>query len=210
VDSVYRRLVAVRPETEGHVDNEAVDGTAVDDLVPQATLALHALPHPALVIVQTIDNDIQCDGTDAAHVPQFGADLRDALTVIKKASPDSRILVVGVLGRPSPAFITALVAKAPEVKDQLTGTGECDPFTPDGRLAPKNFVTLTSIIDTYEAEQARECASVPHCATDGGSRAAYADKLENYSSDWLHLNVKGLAAAAELVWPRVSTLLRLS
>jgi hypothetical protein len=206
---VYRRLVAARPETQGHVANAAVGGARVEALASQAASALGAVPHPALVIVQTIDSDIQCDGTDKTHVPQFGATLRAALLVIQKASRASRILVVGQLGRPSIAFVRKLVAKAPEVKSQLTGTGPCDFFAPDGRLVPKNFATLTAIINAYEAEQARQCASVPLCAVDGGVRAAYADKLENFSSDWNHLNVKGQAAAAQLIWPKVSALLSL-
>jgi hypothetical protein len=210
VNSVYRRLVAARPETQGHVANAAVDGAPVEALASQAASALRAVPHPALVIVQSIDADIRCDGTDNSHVPQFGAALRDALLVIQKASPGSRILVVGQLGRPSITFVRQLVAKAPEVKSELTGTGPCDFFTPDGRLAPKNFATLTTLIDGYEAEQARQCASVPLCAVDGGVRAAYVDKLENFSSDWNHLNVKGQAAAAQLIWPNVYALLSLS
>jgi GDSL-like Lipase/Acylhydrolase len=209
VNSVYRRLAAARPQTEGHVANAAVDGARVEALASQAASALGAVTHPALVIVQTIDNDIRCDGTDNSHVPQFGVALREALLAIQKASPGSRILMVGQLGRPSIAFVKQLVAKAPDVKSQLTGTGPCDFFTPDGRLAPKNFATLTAIIDSYEAEQARQCASVPLCAVDGGVRAAYKDKLENFSSDWNHLNVKGQAAAAQLIWPKVSALLSL-
>jgi len=38
--------------------------------------------------------------------------------------------------------------------------------------------TLTSIIDDYEAEQARVCATVPDCRTDERARAAYVDRLE--------------------------------
>ncbi len=46
-------------------------------------------------MVKTIDNDIGCDGTDGAHVPEFGVALADALELVTMASPDSRILVVG-------------------------------------------------------------------------------------------------------------------
>lgn len=65
VDSVYLRLVAARPETEGHVANAAMGGAPVTSLAEQAQTALTSVPAPALIIIQTIDSDIQCDGTDA-------------------------------------------------------------------------------------------------------------------------------------------------
>ena len=126
VNSIYRRLVAVRPETDGHVANTAEGGASASTLVAQAQRALETVPTPALVVVQTIDNDIRCDGTDGTHVPEFGVALGDALQVVTTASPDSRILVVGQLGRPSPSFVKKLVAEDPTVKAELTGTGMCD------------------------------------------------------------------------------------
>jgi hypothetical protein len=54
------------------------------------------------------------------------------------------------------------------------------------------------------------CATAPNCCTDdGGARAAYADRLENFSSDWDQLNVRGQAAAAEITLPAVAALLQL-
>jgi hypothetical protein len=98
-------------------------------------------------VVQTIDSDIRCDGTDSEHVTEFGVALADALLVVTMASPDSRILVVGQLGRP-PSSV------------------RCDPDPSD---------TLISIIEKYETEQARVCAAVPNCRTDDGARAAYVE-----------------------------------
>jgi hypothetical protein len=129
------------------------------------------------------------------------------LKVVTTASPESRILVVGQLGRPSPSFVKKLVSKHPTVKAELRGTGMCDFFGPDGALNKKAFDTLTSIIEDYETEQARVCAKVPNCRTDDGARAAYVDRLENFSSDWNHLNVRGQAEAAEIIWPAVAALL---
>jgi hypothetical protein len=50
------------------------------------------------------------------------------------------------------------------VQAGLTGTGECDFFGADGVLANEHFDTLTSILEDYEAEQARVChgAELPH------------------------------------------------
>ncbi len=93
-------------------------------------------------------------------------------------APDSRILMVGQLGRPSPSFVEKLVAAEPYAQAGLTGTGECDFYGPDGALVAEHVDTLTSIIEDYEAEQARVCATVPDCRTDEGARAAYVDRLE--------------------------------
>ena len=161
-------------------------------------------------MVQTIDSDMRCDGTDGAHVPEFGVALRDALQVVTTASPDSRIIVVGQLGRPSPSFVKKLVAEDPTVKEGLTGSGMCDFFGPDGALNKKAFDTLTSIIEDYETEQARVCAMVPNCGTDDGARAAYVDRLENFSSDWNHLNVRGQAEVAEITGPAAAALFELT
>jgi hypothetical protein len=38
-------------------------------------------------------------------------------------------------------------------------------------------------------------------------RRAYKDKLANFSPDWAHLNVRGQAAEAALIWPVVAKLL---
>ena len=77
-------------------------------------------------------------------------------------------------------------------------------------LNKKAFATLTSIIEDYETEQARVCATVPNCRTDDGARAAYVDRLENFSSDRNHLNVRGQAEIAEITWPAATALLELT
>jgi hypothetical protein len=207
VDSIYQRLVSVWPETEGHVANTAQGGAPASALVAQAHEALEVVPEPALVIVQTIDNDIRCDGTDAEHVPEFGVDVEAMLDVITAASADSRILMVGQLGRPSPDFIEELVGENPGFKNSLTGPAPCGFYDADGNLVEENFDSLTEIIESYEAEQARVCAAVPQCRTDEGARAAYIDVLENFSGDLNHLNVQGQAAAAEIAWPLVVDIL---
>ena len=209
VNSVYLRLTKVRPETVGHVANTAHGGADAAELLEMTRMALQTVPRPALAIISTIDNDIRCDGTDGEHVPELGASVRGALEAITAASPNTKILVVGQFGRPSIPFVQKLVAHDPAVKASLSGVGRCDFFDMDGKVVPKNFETLTGIIDAYEAEQARVCGAFPNCRTDGGARAAYVDVLENFSPDWAHLNVKGQAAEASLIWPVVEDLLGL-
>lgn len=207
VNSVYLRLVDVRPETEGHVSNQARGGAVAAELEGQAAAALADVPAPELAIVSTIDNDIRCDGNDPERVREFGRSVERALDLISSTSPTTKILVVGQLGRPSPDFIEQLVTHEPDIKASLTGNGPCDFFRPDGSLALDGFETLTGIIEAYEAEQARVCEATPNCRTDGGVRAAYVDKLDNFAPDWAHLNVTGQAAVAALIWPVVEEFL---
>ena len=58
-------------------------------LPAQAAAALEEVPTPELVIIETIDNDIRCDGTDDTHVPEFGRSVAEALALIAAASPAS-------------------------------------------------------------------------------------------------------------------------
>lgn len=210
VDSVYLRLVAARPETKGHVANAATGGAPVASLAEQGKTGLASVPAPTLIIIQAIDSDIQCDGTDATNVVRFGATLTRVLKSLTASSPKSKILLVGQLGRPSPTFVTTLVSKHPAVKTSLTGPGICDFYDEQGRLNTDNFAALTKIIDSYEAEQARVCSTVANCSTDGGVRAAYTDTFENFSSDWNHLNVRGQAQEAKIIWPVVASALGLN
>ncbi len=209
VNSIYLRLVAERPETEGHVANAAVGGAVSRTLAEQASQALAIVPAPALAIISTIDNDITCDGGDAAHVAVLGDNVRAAIEAILAASPHTKVLVLDQGGRPSPEFIEELVAHDPAVKAAMTGSGMCDFYSPDGTLNLEGFETLTGIIEAYEAEQARVCAEFENCQTDGGVRAAFIDRLEYFAADWGHANLQGQAAQAELMWPVVVELLGL-
>ena len=66
VRSIYLRLAETHPAMRGHGYNVAVDGSTVDNLEDQLGRLLQvADPLPDVVIVQTVDNDIRCDGTDA-------------------------------------------------------------------------------------------------------------------------------------------------
>ena len=78
-----------------------------------------------------------------------------------------------------------------------------------GEVIEENIDGLVEIIESYEAEQQRRCDAVPQCRTDGGVRAAYAETLDDLSSDFFHLNVRGQAQAAEIIWPVVADLLGL-
>jgi hypothetical protein len=206
VNSVYLRLLAIVPAMEGRFANTAMGGAAASLLLAQTESALQAVQAPLLAIIQTVDNDIQCDGS---NIDAVGKSLAAALAVISEASPNTRILVVGQAGRPSIAFIEELVAIDPSMKANLTWDDDCSFFDAGGRIREEGVAKLRSVIDAYEAETARICEAVPNCATDGGVRRAYVDDVSNFSPDYAHFNEQGQAAMAELIWPVVVDLLGL-
>lgn len=204
VNSIYQRIVALRPQAADPVANTAQAGATAARLADQARQALASVPRPALAIIQTIDNDIQCDGTDPAHVKQFGTQLETALRLIADASPSTQILLVTQPGRPGTELrqVAPLLAKNPEIRKNYAGPppcGEVDPVT--GAVIPAGVAALTSIIESYEAEQSRICATFLHCTTDGGRLATFVPDATLVSADGNHLGVAGLARLAELVWP---------
>jgi hypothetical protein len=204
LDSIYQRMVALRPATEGHVANAASGGAPADQLAGQAQHALEAVPRPELAIIQTIDSDIRCDGTDPSHVSDFGASVQAALQVISDASPQTKILVITQPGRPALELegMAKAIRSDPAAKATYTGPAPCGMYDETtGKLMPARVRALTRIIAAYEAEQARVCAQFPTCSTDGGGLASFRRTPDLVTGDYNHLNVAGLTALAAAVWP---------
>jgi hypothetical protein len=204
VDSIYRRLAAVDPTAQGHAVNAAVGGATADTLVGQATNALSVEPNPRLVIIQTIDSDIRCDGSDTSNYPIFGQQVKAVLDLIARKAPQATILLMSQPTRPLPASKAIIGTPAAQVQ---SGSDNCSPFDPDLKLDMKHITTLTRIIEGYESELAKVCATVPECHTDNGRATHFQWPASYYSSDWNHLNVTGLAALARFMWPTVATIL---
>jgi hypothetical protein len=204
IGSIYQRLAAVDPTIRGHAVNAAVGGARADALVGQATEALSVDPNPRLVIIQTIDDDIRCDGSDSANYPVFGRQVKRALDLIARKAPRTTILLMSQPGRPLPA--SKALAGTPGAQAQ-SGSDICGPFDPDLKLDMKHITTLTGIIEGYESELAKVCATVPECHTDNGRATHFQVPASYYSSDWNHLNVTGLAALARFMWPTVASIL---
>ena len=163
VDSVYLRLVKVRPETQGSVANTAENGAKSATLPAQAKAALGQVPFPALAIVQTIDNDIRCAGSDEAHLPEFRASVRAAIEVVHAASPKPTILVVSNFGRPA-GYAKALAAD-PVAVAGFAGADPCSPFTGDGKINAKGVAKVElgiakgkKLHDKRETEKQRDWA----------------------------------------------------
>src|SRR5262245_16203288 len=209
VDSIYQRLAAVDPTTRGHAVNEAAGGAPAATLVGQATQALGVDPNPRLVIIEIIGTDIRCDGSDSSNYPVFGQQVKAALDLIAKQAPHATILLVSWPGRPLQASKAIIGTTAVPAQ---SGSGMCSPFDPNLRLDMKHIGTWTGIIEGYESELAKVCATVPECHTDNGRATHFQARANyyNYSNfDWHHLNVPGLAALARSMWPTVVKILNL-
>jgi lysophospholipase L1-like esterase len=201
VDSIYLRMVAEDAAHEGNVANTASAGAASSSLAAQAEAALEQIPLPALAIIQTIDGDIRCDGTDAEHVAEFGENVRTAIEAVIASSPATRVLVVSQRGLPTDfatAFPEAPTAPAP-------GEESCEFVNASGEYVPANAEYLTGIIKAYQDEQARVCADFPTCVDDGAINNTFAETEDDLAGgDGNHLTTAGQARTAALIWPVVA------
>jgi len=213
VDSIYQRLAAVAPTTRGHAVNEAAGGAPAATLVGQATQALRVVPNPRLVIIEIIGTDIRCDGSDSSNYPIFGQQVKAALDLIARQAPHATILLVSWPGRPLQASKAIIGTAAVPIAQANSASEMCSPFDPNLRLDMKHIRTWTGIIEGYESEQAKVCATVPGCHTDNGRATHFHVRTSyyNYTKDWdyQHYNVAGLAALAKFMWPTVAKILNL-
>lgn len=203
VDSVYERLVAVRPKTRGLVANVSRNGEKADGLEFQVPAALAKVPTPALALVMIMDNDIRCDGTDPAHLPEFRAQVRAAVQAVVKASP--KVTVVLATGPGRPVDYAAAIASLPTTPVDLVGSEPCAMFSENRRVNATEVNRLTSIIEAYEAELGRACEGIPQCHTDGGALAQHpGGRLAEYGNDLGHPSILGHQQWAAAIWPVVA------
>lgn len=213
VDSIYQRLAAVDPTTRGQAVNEAAGGAPAATLVEQATQALSVVPNPRLVIIEIIGTDIRCDGSDSSNYPVFGQQVKAALDLIAKQAPHATILLISWPGRPLQASKAIIGTAAVPIARANSASDMCSPFDANLRLDKEHIRTWTGIIEGYESEQAKVCATVPECHTDNGRATHFHVRTShyNYTNDWdfQHYNVTGLAALAKFMWPTVANIVNL-
>lgn len=203
VNSVYQRLVAVRPKTQGRVANVSRNGEKADGLEFQVPAALAIVPTPALALVMIMDNDIRCDGTDPAHLPEFRTQVRTAVQSIVKASPKVTVMLASGPGRP--ADYAKAIATLPTTPVELVGQDPCAMFSANRKVNTAEVKRLTTILESYEAELGRACEGIPQCHTDGGALARHpGDRLEEYGVDLGHPSVVGHQQWAAAIWPAVA------
>ena len=184
----------------GHNTNVAVAGTGVDDLAGQADQALAATPLPELFLIQSVDNDIRCDGSDADNYAPFAATLTDVLKKLTRGAPKARILIVSSPWSTVQNY-AQVAARLPGPRAANSGTGPCDLFDPAGKPVPGYWRTLEGITLHYLGELKSACAKFPTCRYDND--ALYHMKIGTADitpSDGAHLTIAGLRKQAALEW----------
>jgi hypothetical protein len=200
VRSIYHRLLATHPALEGHHYNEAVNGTGVTDLADQVDdLAETAEVVPDLVLIQSIDNDMRCDGTDGQNYRPFGRELEKVMQKIESELPGARTFFVSQW-----ADVATWTDWAQHVTIQVegySGTGPCDVFDAQGRPRPAGITSMQRITDRYWAQIERVCARHAGCYTDGlAENREFVPVDEDLSVDMNHLSVAGHAKFAAIAW----------
>jgi hypothetical protein len=195
VNSVYRRVLARNPRIMGHNVNLAEDGATVRELLEQARQAVALKPRPDLLLVQIMDNDLVCPAT-TRDLANFRAGLSEALRLLTRRTPRSRIFVVSQFGSPK-TFAKALTATE---RARIGGTGPCDFVDPAGEIVESRLARLEGVIQRYEAQLAASCKVLPNCRYDGGAFGRIVEEPEYLSRDLNHLSIRGHAKAAAVAW----------
>ncbi len=197
VASIYLRLLGTNPSLEGHATNIAIDGSDVVSLIGQATNLVGRTPKPQLVLVQSIDNDMKCDGTDAANYEPYRAKLTQVMDILTQGLPEAQIFFVSQW-----ADVQTYDRVVFSVKPQhLTGAGPCDTVSPaTGKIDPAKEAYLQGLVNDYFGIVTETCALYPTCRTDGGAMQQMDLAPGDMSSDLNHLSVAGHAKMAEITF----------
>jgi lysophospholipase L1-like esterase len=197
VDSIYLRVLAKNPAVKDHVANFAIDGSTVDSLVDQEKQAAAVTPAPDLVIIQSIDNDIQCDGSDPQNYGPYGRKLTGVMESLTQDLPKADVFFVSQW-----ADVKEYDRVARSIDPaHITGTGPCDPIDLETRkLDPKHEAYLQHLVDHYWGIVTAVCAQYPTCRTDKGAMQTMRLVKGDLAEDLNHLSVAGHHKMAALAW----------
>ena len=202
VHSLYRRILARNPAIEGHAYNVARSGSAVDDLARQARVVVALPVPPELVVVQSIDNDMRCDGTDPQNYGPFGRTLARALAIIVRKYPDVRFFFVDQWA--TPRNFAEVGGKIAGVRAELKRAGPCRLLDSAGKLRPAGVFSYERIVAGYYAQITAVCSRLPHCTTDRAAVHHMKIVRADLASDGHHLSVRGLRKMAAVAWKALS------
>jgi len=198
IDSVYSRVLALNPAAEDGNTNLAVDGSGLPSLLRQARKLSDLERAPELVLVQTIDNDMECDGTDEENLQPFAEGLSEVLDVLGTGLPDADVVIVSQWWT-AEKYAAVAVPLSPL---EFAGDGPCDLVdTATGQLLPERVAGLQAIADAYQAQVDTVCAAHANCRTDEGAASTMVVTEEDLSFDFVHLSVAGHHKLADTVWP---------
>ena len=204
VDSVYLRALAQSPALKNNVTNFAISGSDVDDLPDQVGQAVRQGPLPDLVIIQSVDNDVRCDGTDEANYAPYGGKITAVLRSIVTAAPQARIYVVGQWA--TSQNYADVLATRPELVAQNEGGGICDLFDASGQERPGAIAASQQIADQYGDVLRSSCAGFPTCSYGGDEMRNMVITADDLGPDGSHLTIGGLHKMAGVAWPHIEDL----
>ena len=197
MQSIYLRMLATNPSLEGHAINLAIDGSNVASLIAQASQLVDRTPKPQLVLIQTIDNDQKCDGTDKANYDPYRTKLTQVLDILAQGLPDAQIFILSQWADVA-TYDRVVFAMNPS---HLAGDGPCDTVNPQTmKIDPAKEGYLQGMIVDYWGIVTDVCALHRTCKTDGGAMQHMDLKPEDLGSDLNHLSVAGHAKIAAMVW----------
>ena len=197
VDSVYERIVAENPAAKGHVANFGIDGSDVTSLPSQAALAAEVKPAPELVLIQSIDNDMRCDGTDSQNFQPYRQRLTAVMDQLTSDLPDAEVFFVSQWASVKEYDRTIMKID----RGHIAGTGPCDTYNHETkRLDPKRERYLQRLVDRYWAIVTSVCEQYENCRTDGGIMQTMKLDKDDLVGDLNHLTVSGHHKMAALAW----------
>lgn len=198
VDSLYLRLLAENPGMRGHSHNYAVDGSKVQDLSRQTQQMLVDGPSPDLVVIQTVDNDIRCDGSDRQNYRSFQASLAGTMRKIASKAPRARFFLISQWA--TVGEFAKSVKDDPAARQGFTGSGPCDLLDAAGKEQPGRMAYLQDVVDHYQVALEGACTQVENCRNDGRIMRGLKLVPGDISSDHNHFAIQGLAKMAALEW----------
>ncbi len=194
VDSIYLHILAASPKIRSHSANWAKDGAAAADMLNEARSALSTKPD--FVVIAVGGNDF-CLGHDTP-LATFRVQLARALTVLSHGLPNARLFVASVAFS-SQSF--QAIAAIPVAREANSPGGECDPhWDTNGNPDPKQLAFIDQLLAQYDGALATVCARFIHCRYDGGALTKLVADPTDFSSDWGHPSVTGLAKFAAAEW----------
>ena len=193
VSSHYQRILTANPKIKGNTANLGKDGAPPLDLVRQA--ALLSQFRPDYVIVGLGYTPDFCHGVDGSDT--FAAQWVKALGAVAKASPDARIFVTGIwFGAQS----YEAVAGIPDARAIYSDGSLCDPkYDGANKPSPQRVQFVADNLAHYDALVASACARFIHCRFDGAITDLATD-ANDFSSDYGHPSVQGIAKVARQTW----------
>jgi hypothetical protein len=174
-------------------------------LIHQAGEAVAIRPKPSLVLIQSIDNDMRCDGTDSANYEPYRAKLTTVMDILTEGLPEARVFFVDQFAdvRTYDRVVSTIDP------DHIAGDGPCDTADPGTKkIDPAKEAHLQSLVDDYFGIIGEVCAKYPNCRTDGGAIQHMPLEPEDLAPDLDHLSVSGLAKMAEIEFEAMTAAFR--